>query len=480
MKRSLDGLLPRLLIDAILPCALAALVLTAALTVQRASLLAERQRSGISLQLERLSTALAWESAPPQHILDNSLRDGASESIRYLELRLADGRLYGAGESDDQALQIYARALPMPPQLAVATITMQVDPWPLRRAQWLTFTGGLLCAIGIAILAWLARWSLRRRIVDPLNRLQHALDDLLPRRDERAAAEQMSGNELERLHASLTRIDSALTTQRRDLVAIRRSSALQSIRQQREAQTLARSKSHFVALVGHHFRQPLQALQLFAAFLHLGSDKEQKSVLGQMRNSIGSMTRLLDALLEISRLDAGVISSKPTPFTAAELFMHDRQHLSETAARQHVVLVWRGSHHHLHADAELCARLLLQLINNALANAANGRVVVAARRRGEHIRIEVRDNGPGIAAAEHLRIFEEFVRLDGDEGDAREGYGLGLSIAERLAQILHTHIGLRSEPGRGSTFWFDVPRSTSVGHNHQEHEAMPEAWRHAS
>ena len=480
MKRSLDGLLPRLLIDAILPCALAALVLTAALTVQRASLLAERQRGGISLQLERLSTAFAWESAPPQHILEKGLRDGASESIRYIELRLADGRLYGAGESDDQALQIYARVLPAPPQQTVATITMQVDPWPLRRAQWLTFASGLLCAVGIAALAWLARWSLRRRIVDPLARLQHALDDLLPRRDERAAAEQMSGNELERLHASLTRIDSALTTQRRDLVAIRRSSALQSVRQQREAQGLARSKSHFVALVGHHFRQPLQALQLFAAFLHLGNDSEQQSVVAQMRNSIGSMTRLLDALLEISRLDAGVISSKATPFTASELFMHDRQSLSETAARQHVMLVWRGGHHRLNGDTDLCARLLRQLVDNALANAPNGRVLVAARRHGEHIRIEVRDNGPGIAAAEHQRIFEEFVRLDGDEGDAHQGYGLGLSIAERLARILQTHIGLSSEPGRGSTFWFDVPRSTVSGHNHLPRRAMPEAWRQAS
>ena len=480
MKRSLDGLLPRLLIDAILPCALAALVLTAALTVQRASLLAERQRGGISLQLERLSTAFAWESAPPQHILENGLRDGAAQSIRYIELRLADGRLYGAGESDDQALQIYARALPTPPQQAVATITMQVDPWPLRRAQWLTVAGGLLCAIGIGALAWLARWSLRRRIVDPLNRLQHDLDDLLPRRDERAAAEAMSGNELERLHASLTRIDSALTTQRRELVAVRRSSALQAVRQQREAQALSRGKSHFVALVGHHFRQPLQALQLFAAFLHLGSDNEQQTVLGQMRNSIGSMTRLLDALLEMSRLDAGVITSKPVTFTAAELFMHDRQNLSDAAQRKHVILVWRGSHHRLHGDVELCARLLRQLVDNALANAPDGRVMVAARRRGDHIRIEVRDNGPGIAAAEHQRIFEEFVRLDGDEGDAKEGYGLGLSIAERLAQIMETHIGLSSEPGRGSTFWFDIARAVNSGHNHQPHEAMPDAWRHAS
>jgi signal transduction histidine kinase len=481
MTRSLDGLLPRLLIDAILPCALAAIILTAALTVQRSLLLVERQRSGVALQLERLGTAFAWENRSPQQILDRGLRDSTDQNVRYIGLELADGRLYGAGQEDADAHEIYARVLPTPQQQALATITMQVDPWPLRRAQLLTWGGGALCIVGISLLAVLARSSLRRRIIEPLHRLQHALDDLLPRRDECGAAEEMSGDEMARLHASLTRIDQALNTQRRDLVAIRRANALQSIRQQREAQALNRSKSHFIALVGHHFRQPLQALQLFTAFLRLGNDKEQQSVLAQMRGSIGSMTRLLDALLEISRLDAGVISPNPAPFTAAELFLRHRQSLTELAAQQHVALVWRGGHHRIHADAELCGRLLQQLISNAVASTPNGRVLIAARRQGDRVRIEVRDNGPGIAAAQHQRIFEEFVRIEGDEGDAHEGYGLGLSIAERLAQILDTHIGLRSEPGRGSTFWFDLPKSTISGHNHRlPPEPMPEAWRHAS
>src|SRR6202012_696558 len=99
-----------------------------------------------------------------------------------------------------------------------------------------------------------------------------------------------------------------------------------------------------------------------------------------------------------------------------------------------------------------------QLASNAIANAPEGRVLIAARRRGQAIRIEVRDNGPGIAVIHQQRIFEEFVQLQASESDRRGGYGLGLAIPERLARLLGTRIGLRSEPGRGSTFWFDLPR----------------------
>ncbi|HEX7815273.1 HAMP domain-containing sensor histidine kinase [Dyella sp.] len=479
MKRTFDGLLPRLLIDAILPCALSALVLTVALTMQHATLLRERQHNGLALALERLSASFVWDRRPPQKVLEESLRQGKSLGMRYAELRMADGRLYAAGHAEDDTLDIYGRVLSTPPDQPVATVSIQVDPWPLRSALLLTWGCGLLWALGIAAMAILARWTLRHRVLDPVARLQHALDDLLPRRDECDAATHLSGNEIERLHASLSRIDQALTLQRRDLVSARRHSAVQTIRRQRDAHALSRSKSHFVALVGHHFRQPLQALQLFAAFLHTDSTKEQKAALSQMRGSIEAMTRLLDALLEMSRLDAGVVHAKPVSFSAATLFMHDRQTLSEAAIEHHVTLAWRGSHHGIHADADLCARLLQLLVSNALANAPYGRVLIAARRRGDCTRIEIRDNGSGIETAQQQHIFEEFVRLSADEGDSGDGYGLGLAIAERVAQVMGTQIGLRSRPGHGSTFWFDVPRAPAID-QHRPLETPVGGWRRAS
>jgi len=188
---------------------------------------------------------------------------------------------------------------------------------------------------------------------------------------------------------------------------------------------------------------------------------------------------LLDALLEISRLDAGVIAVKPVGFTAAELFMRDRTSLNHEAAQQHVALSWRGSQHRLHGDADVAASLLYQLASNAIANAPGGRVLIAARRRGQAIRIEVRDNGPGIAVIHQQRIFEEFVQLQTAENERRNGYGLGLAIAERLARLLGTRIGLRSEPGQGSTFWFDLPRMPAMERHSSSRSRASAAWRQA-
>jgi len=284
------------------------------------------------------------------------------------------------------------------------------------------------------------------------------------------------------LRKTLQRLSELHEAQRRDWSTMQHDNAVEALDRLRQSQAATRSKSQFIALVSHHFRQPLQALELFAAGLDQNASEEQQSLFRQMRHSIASMTRLLDALLEISRLDAGVIAVKPIGFTAAELFMRDRTSLNHEAVQQHVTLAWRGSHHQLHGDADVAASLLYQLASNAIANAPEGRVLIAARRRGQAIRIEVRDNGPGIAVIHQQRIFEEFVQLQASESERRGGYGLGLAIAERLARLLGTRIGLRSEPGRGSTFWFDLPRMPQMERHSSSSAQKPAApaWRQAS
>ena len=167
-------------------------------------------------------------------------------------------------------------------------------------------------------------------------------------------------------------------------------------------------------------------------------------------------------------------------FSAAELFMRDRNALAQSAAQQRVTLAWRGSQHSLHGDADVAASLLFQLASNAIAHAPEGgRVLIAARRRGQAVRIEVRDNGPGIAVIHQQRIFEEFVQLQAGESERRGGYGLGLAIAERLARLLGTRIGLRSEPGRGSTFWFELPRMPVMERHPPQRTPASPAWREA-
>ncbi|RAO75635.1 sensor histidine kinase [Dyella jiangningensis] len=475
---SRQRLLPRLFIDVILPSTIAALALVLALCVQQTHTMSERAEAAITLRLEHLAGELGTDAgSSPQGALDQALRDGQADQLRRVELHRPDGSLYSSGTALSQGGTVYRGEMHgsgNPP----SWLSMQVDIRPLRLAQGLVWLLGGLCAAGILVLAWLARVTLRHHVLVPLGHVQDALHEMVNARPPVIDAEP-TGPEFNDIRLTLQRLSELLEEQRRDWSTMQHDNAVEALDRLRQSQAATRSKSQFIALVSHHFRQPLQALELFAAGVDGGSEEERQSLFQQMRTSIAAMTRLLGALLEISRLDAGVIAVKPSGFSAAELFMRDRSSLADQAAEHHVTLVWRGSHHQLHGDAEVAASLLYQLASNAIINAPEGRVLIAARRRGQAVRIEVRDNGPGIAVIHQQRIFEEFVQLQAGESERRGGYGLGLAIAERLARLLGTRIGLRSEPGRGSTFWFELPRMPVMERNSTARKQSSPAWRQA-
>jgi two-component system, sensor histidine kinase len=472
-------LLPRLFIDVVLPGTIAALALVLALCVQQVHNLGERADAAIALRTERISHQLSNDTGTaPQNALDRALRDGQADQLLRVELHRPDGAVWSSGAAPAQGSATYRSELDGRDNLS-SWLSLQFDTRPVQRAQGMVWLLGSLCAAGIVVLAWLARVTLRHRVLEPLSHLQASLQELAHGRHPGTDITPVSA-EFSDIGQTVQQLFDVEEEQRRDWSAMQRDNAVEALDRLRQSQAATRSKSQFIALVSHHFRQPLQALELFAGGFDAHANDEQQALFRQVRTSIASMSRLLDALLEISRLDAGVIAVKPVGFTAAELFMRDRTSLNHEAAQQHVALVWRGSHHHLHGDADVAANLLYQLASNAIINAPQGRVLIAARRRGQSIRIEVRDNGPGIAVIHQQRIFEEFVQLQGGESERRNGYGLGLAIAERLAQLLGTRIGLRSEPGRGSTFWFDLPRMPVMEIHSSSRSRPSAAWRQAS
>jgi signal transduction histidine kinase len=472
-------LLPRLFIDVVLPSTIAALALILALCVQQTHNLSERVDSTAGLRLARLAGELEIAGGvSPQAALDETLQEGKDDQVIRVEWHGADGTLWSSGAPATTAGATY-RSEVRPHGSTLSWVSMQVDTRPLHKAQAMVWLLGALCAAGILVLAWLARVSIRHRVLEPLSQVRYAVHELVNARHPQLDNTPAS-TEFVELRTTLQHLSELQEEQRRDWSAMQHDNAVEALDRLRQSQAATRSKSQFIALVSHHFRQPLQALELFAAGLDQNANQEQQALFLQMRHSIASMTRLLDALLEISRLDAGVIAVKPVGFTAAELFMRDRTSLNHEAVQHHVALTWRGSHHQLHGDADVAAALLYQLASNAIANAPDGRVLIAARRRGQSIRIEVRDNGPGIAVIHQQRIFEEFVQLQAGESERRGGYGLGLAIAERLARLLGTRIGLRSEPGRGSTFWFDLPRLPVMERHSSTQKQTAATWRQAS
>jgi CheY-like chemotaxis protein len=215
-----------------------------------------------------------------------------------------------------------------------------------------------------------------------------------------------------------------------------------------------RDKTRFLAAASHDLQQPLHAARLFAAALEPEVPEASRPTLASIADAIRSADSLLRTLLNVSRLDAGGIVPEPSRFPVADLLSDLSRAFAPLAAEKGLRLRTRSTDALLETDRSLLHSLLQNLVGNAIRYTPNGTVLIAARRQGSMVRIEVRDSGPGIAEADQARIFREFERLPGS-GD--RGVGLGLAIVERTARLLGASLSLRSAPGRGATFAVALP-----------------------
>jgi PAS domain S-box-containing protein len=226
------------------------------------------------------------------------------------------------------------------------------------------------------------------------------------------------------------------------------------------AETATRDKTRFLAAASHDLLQPLHAARLFCAALDEGLDDDRAPHQGELvraiDGAIGSADTLLRALLDVSRLDAGGVVPKVERFALGALIEELAAQFRPLAGERGLVLASHPGAFSVATDRSLLRSILQNFLSNAVRYSADGRIWIGARRRGGDVLIEVRDNGPGIAAADRERIFEEFERLE-SKGSAGGGVGLGLAIVRRIARLLEAAVELRSEPGRGTTFAVRVP-----------------------
>lgn len=214
------------------------------------------------------------------------------------------------------------------------------------------------------------------------------------------------------------------------------------------------AKSRFLAAIGHDLMQPLHAAQLFADALSQQVDARQRETVAQISGALDSTSDLLTGLLDMSRLEAGGLVPQMREFPLAEVLEPLASEFRAIAAARGLRLRFVGSEAWVHSDPQLLRRVLQNFLANAVHYTAHGSVLLGVRRDDERLRIEVHDTGPGIAREQQAVIFEEFRRGDDAAG---QGLGLGLSIADRIAQLLQTPIRLRSTLGRGTTFAVTLP-----------------------
>lgn len=246
--------------------------------------------------------------------------------------------------------------------------------------------------------------------------------------------------------------------------------ATREIESQKEAAERANTaKSRFLAAASHDLRQPLHALSLFSADMQrqlrarLPGQGDLTHLAEQIATSASTLGELLDSLLDISRLDVAGIRPDVRAFPLAPLFERVGAAFKRNAADKQIVLRVRPCRAWVQSDPVMIERIIGNLVSNAVRyTPSGGRILLAARFRGEQLQIEIRDNGPGIAPEHQAAIFTEFYQVGNAAREQNKGLGLGLSIVDRLSRALGLKIGINSRLGAGTTFSLRLPRTAAV------------------
>lgn len=268
---------------------------------------------------------------------------------------------------------------------------------------------------------------------------------------------------VQRQFAEITRISRELAQSNETLEEQVRARTAELRAAKDAAERANRAKSRFLAHAGHDLKQPLQAIGMFTGML----DRQVQSPRGlalvrDLRLAQRSMHDLLNAILEISRLESGVVEPRLTDVPLAPLFQQLTAELGGLAEAKGLGFRVVTTGAVVRSDPFLLERILRNLLVNAIRYTEEGSVLLGCRRRGGRLWIAVYDTGRGIAESDRRRIFEEFVQLDRPDRDRSEGIGLGLAIVDRLARLLGLTLELRSIEGRGSAFAIGLPFAGAV------------------
>lgn len=230
------------------------------------------------------------------------------------------------------------------------------------------------------------------------------------------------------------------------------------------AESANRAKTRFLAAASHDLRQPIHALALFSgSLLQRPLDTRAAAIAEQIDKSVRTLANQMDALLDISRLDAGVIESSLSAVDLRAMLGQLAEEFAPQAAQKGLQLeVANAESVSVRTDALLFLRIVRNLLSNAVKYTESGRIEVTVEQAQGRCILRIRDTGPGIPRAEHERIFEEFYQLQNPERDRTKGLGLGLAIVRRLTDLLDVGLEFESEPGKGTCFALIVPLAAAA------------------
>lgn len=240
-----------------------------------------------------------------------------------------------------------------------------------------------------------------------------------------------------------------------------------------ELENKEKAKTRFLAAAGHDLRQPIAAANLFVESLkHSSPDQHQSELIGKLDQSMNVFSAMLERLLDISKLDAGLIKPNIKSIELPGLFAWLEQTFAQDALEHQLrfrLIYPAGKPLLIRSDIVLLQSILMNLVSNAIKYTEQGSILISARVRGDKVLLQVWDTGIGIAEHDLAHIFDEFYQVGNQHRSREGGLGLGLSICQRAISLLGSEITCRSHLGRGSVFQFCLPLN---GEQH-EIERMP-------
>ena len=345
------------------------------------------------------------------------------------------------------------------PLRVLGHVLLEVTGEKLQQRQLQLLRLSVMLGLAGILLGGLLAVRLGQGVIRPVARVSRLIERI-GRGEFGARAELREQDPLRELQQALNQMAERLEVGRDELER-RIAQATQELREKKEeAESATLAKSRFLAAASHDLRQPTHALGLFVTRLgQLTHDAQAMDLLANMDRAVQAMRELLDALLDISRLEAGAVPVHVQAFALNDVFDQLKAELALMAAEKGLSLRVRPCNVWVLSDPVQIHRILLNLLSNALRYTRAGSVLLACRGKGEDgsAWIEVWDSGIGIAPEHQEAIFKEFYQVDNPERERSKGLGLGLNIVQRTARLLGHPLQLCSRSGQGSRFRIELP-----------------------
>ena len=349
-----------------------------------------------------------------------------------------------------------------PPSINKGRVIIEVGRRELLQHKHELFATSLGIALLVLAGGGLLAARMSRGVTRPVDEIAEAVESISQGNFNVRVTTDVGGS-LETLAERINEMGRQLATSHEDMQR-RIGEATEELRLRKdEAERANVAKSRFLAAASHDLRQPMHALGLFVAQLQSQvHTPEARHLVKQVSESVRALDGLLDGLLDISKLDAGVLAPTLSNFPIAPALQRLETDYTGPAEQKGLYLRARPSGLWVRTDPALLERILLNLVSNALRYTDRGGILIACRIRGDRLRIEVRDSGLGIAPESQATIFQEFVQLHNPGRNRGMGLGLGLAIVKRLVTLLGLTLDLRSAPGQGSVFAVEVPLAEAM------------------